>query len=374
MVFFCLDKSIVYPATFISVRRHSEKKDVKKDGKCLSRIFLGLAVATLILSCTGVVSSSDTNSPTPTPSPTISVRSNQTISGHSHTFDMYIPSNAQSAVIFLHGGGGRKEGVANSLGIKNDSTSSNYSVSPSGESWLIANKVMFVFPQGQHVIGQPLATTWSNYVMDSGEDDVAFLQDLVAALQADSSLSAINKYYLAGHSNGGMMANRMWCESPNTFAAYGALSGPPSTQLDAAGLHPCNPSSVKPFLAIVGDNDLQLQTAGNMGAATWSLSDYNGSSAAWVSSTVLNDLLYFSNRVSAKCGGSVSGPVVSGQLSIYSGCSNDLEQIIVNQTVVSGTTSGGGHCLVTSGSCAVTLAPITDFDYKSVLFDFLKQF
>lgn len=359
---------------------------VAKNSKTILGIFIGALVITYMFSCTGVAASdgtaspspspgpSPTPAPTPTPTPTVSVRSDQTIAGHPHRFDMYIPSNAESAIVFLHGGGGRKETIANNLGIKNDSTTSNYNVSVAGESWLISNKVMFVFPQGEHVTGQPLATTWSNYVMNSGEDDVAFLQDLVAALQADSSLATINKYYLAGHSNGGMMTNRMWCESPDTFAAFSALAGPPSTQLDAAGPYPCNPATVKPYLGIVGDADLQLQTSGNMGTATWSLSDYNGSSAAWVSSSVINDLIYFSNRVTAKCGGTPTGPVVSGQFSTYSGCSDTLEQIIVNQAVVSGTTSGGGHCLVSTGSCSVTLAPVTGMDYKTVIFDFLKQF
>ena len=47
-----------------------------------------------------------------------SVRANQTISGYPHTIDYYIPDNAESAVIFLHGGGGKKERFAANLEIK----------------------------------------------------------------------------------------------------------------------------------------------------------------------------------------------------------------------------------------------------------------
>jgi poly(3-hydroxybutyrate) depolymerase len=235
---------------------------------------------------------------------------------------------------------------------------------------------MAVFPQGQHVVGQPLATTWSNYVMSSGEDDVAFLQALVAAIKADGDFSHITKFYLVGHSNGGMMSNRVWCESPNTFDAYGALAGPPSTQLDSGGAHPCNPGVFKPYIGIVGDSDTQLQTAGNMGAANWSVKNYNGSSSAWVSPTVLNDLLYFATRVTAKCSGSVSGPVSSGQLSTYTGCANTLKEIIVSQTTISGQPSGGDHCIVISGGsgCVTTLAGVSGLDYKNTLFDFFKNF
>lgn len=325
-----------------------------------------------LVACKG--SSSPTTSSSSTA--TLTVRSNQTISGYPHTIDYYIPSNAESVIIFLHGGGGAKESFANNLDIKNDSSTTNYSASPTGESWLITNKVMAVFPQGQHVAGQPLATTWSNYVMNSGANDVAFLQALVAFIKTDSGFSHITKFYLAGHSNGGMMANRMWCESPNTFDAYGALAGPPSSQLDAGGAHPCNPSTVKPYIGIVGNMDTQLQTSGNMNTATWSVRNYNGSSAAWVSSTVLNDLLYFTTRSTAKCSGSVSGPSTSGQLSTYTSCGNTLQEIIVSQITVSGQPSGGDHCLaISSGSgCVTTLTGDSGLDYKNALFNFFKLF
>lgn len=329
-----------------------------------------ISVSLLMISCDGGSDSSSPAAPA-----TVSVKNNQTISGYSHTIDYYIPSNAQYAIIFLHGGGGKKEGVANSLGIKNDSTNANYDVSVSGSDWLINNKVMLVFPQGQHVTGVPLATTWNNYVMTSGVDDVSFLQNLVSAIQADSSLPHVTKFYLAGHSNGGMMVNRMWCESPNTFAAYGALAGPPSSQLDSSGTHPCSPSTIKPYIGIVGNADTQLQTTGNMGATAWTIRNYNGASPAWVASTVLNDLLYFSNRVTVKCGGSVSGPVVSGQISTYTGCSNTLKEIIISQATISGNPSGGDHCLAdVSGGCVTNLNGVTGLDYKTELFNFFKSF
>lgn len=341
----------------------------------------------MIGSCTGIKSSVEETpspgpvptpvpTPVPAPSPTVSVRSNQTISSHPHNIDYYIPSNAESTIVFLHGGGGKKERFANNLGIKNDTTTTDYTVSSAGEAWLIANKVMAVFPQGQSIAGAPLAFTWNNYVMDSGENDVSFLQDLVNSIQNDSTLPATTKFYLVGHSNGGMMTNRMWCESPNTFDAYGALAGPPSTQLSASDIHPCSPSSVKPYIGVVGDSDTGLQTTGNMAAATWTLSSYNGSSPAWVNSTVMNDKLYHADRVAARCSGTVGSPTVSGQLTTYSDCTDSIKFIVVSQILVSGNPSGGDHCLdITSGSgCVTTLAGDSGMDYKTLLFDFLKNF
>lgn len=339
------------------------------------KILLSFIFITVLAACSGSGGSS-TGSAVSTPSVTVSSKANQTITGFPHAIDYYIPSNAEYAVIFLHGGGGQKESFAYNLGIKNNSGSSDYEISDAGKTWLTDNKVLAVFPQGQHVTGMPAATTWNNYVMDSGKDDVAFLQNLVAALRADSSLPAVTKFYLVGHSNGGMMVNRMWCESPSTFAAYGALAGPPSSLLASTGAHPCHPAVFKPYIGVVGNTDTQLQTTGQMGATTWTLSSYNGGSPAWVSSTVLNDLIYFSSRTSAQCSGSPSGPSVSGQLSTYTGCSGTLKEIIVTQTTINGNPSGGDHCIaISSGSgCVTTLAGATGLDYKTTLFEFLKNF
>ncbi len=304
-----------------------------------------------------------------------SVRSNQTISGYPHSIDYYIPDNAESAVIFLHGGGGKKERFAANLGIKNDTTSSNYDLLPAGKDWLINKKIMAVFPQGQTIAGTAFAFTWNNYVMDSGENDVAFLQALVASIQSDTTLPTITKFYLVGHSNGGMMVNRMWCESPGTFDGFGALAGPPSTQLAATGAHPCAPATIKPYIGVVGDSDTGLQTSGNMNALTWTLSSYNGASPAWVTSTVMNDKEYHATRISLACGGSAGAPTTSGQVTTYSDCSDTLKLIVITQTMINGSLSGGDHCLTeTAGSsCVTTLAGETGLDYKSVLMDFLQN-
>lgn len=329
----------------------------------------------LLLIITSCKNSSDAP-PATNLSDTVTVNVNQNISGYTHNIDFYVPSNAESVIVFLHGGGGQKESFANNLGIKNDSTSSNYEVSTSGKSWLIDNRIMAVFPQGQHINGQPLATTWTNYVMNSGSNDVGFLQSLVASIKADTRYTKITKFYLVGHSNGGMMTNRMWCESPSTFDAFGALAGPPSTILGSAGAHPCNPSIYKPYIGVVGNSDTQLQTTGNMAVTNWTLSNYNGASSAWVSSTVLNDLLYFSTRTNAKCSGGVVGPSVSGQISTYTGCSDTLKEVIVSQITVAGQPSGGDHCIAISGGsgCVTTLAGDSGLDYKNILLNFLKNF
>lgn len=327
-------------------------------------------LATIACSKSSSTSSTDATSPA---AATVTIRYNQTISGFPHKIDEYIPSNATSAIIFLHGGGGKKEGFAYNLGLKSTDDTSSYLLTSDGETWLKNNKVAVIFPQGQNRVA--LSWTWTNYVMDSGENDVSFLQNLKASLVADSLFANVTKYYLAGHSNGGMMTNRMWCESSTTFDAYGALAGPPSTELASTGAHPCSPSTVKPYMAIVGNADQQLQTSGQMNATSWSLYNYNSSSSAWVNGAVLNEKVYYSNRVSAKCSASVNSPTVSGQLTTYSDCSQSLKLVVVSQTTVSGSPSGGDHCLLTvNANCTTTLAGATGLDYKTALFNFFKLF
>lgn len=314
---------------------------------------------------------------------TFSVRPNQTIAGFPHAIDMYIPSNAKIAVLFLHGGGGRKEPFASDLGIKNDTTTTNYDLASAGKSWLAEQGVLALFPQGQTLSGYQ-AWTWNNYVMQSGQDDVAFLQALVAAVKADATLPPVVKFYLVGHSNGGMMANRMWCESPTTFDGFGAMAGPPSVHLDPAAMasstnHPCQPAVVKPFIGIVGNADTVLQTTGNLGKPVWFINPalHLGNPPTWVDSTpsLLNDELFHAKRVAMKCAETPGAPTTAGLVTTYSSCGGSIQFVEIAQSIASGNPVGGDHCLSRlSGPCVTTLAGNTGLDYKSVLVNFLKAF
>ena len=324
----------------------------------------------------------DTSDAASGPPPTITVKSNQLLPGYPHAIDMYVPSNAESAVIFLHGGGGKKENFENDLGLKTDTSTTDFSIPDTGKAWLTGEKVLAIFPQGQTLSGYN-AWTWNNYVMASGQDDAAFLAALVSSLRTDPSLPRVSKFYLVGHSNGGMMAQRLWCESPSTFDGFGALAGPPSIHLDptrsaSATEHPCKPTTTKPYISIIGDTDKVLATGGKMADATWVLNPILslGRPPTWVDSvpTVLNDKLFHNTRTSLKCGGSPSAPVVTGQLTTYSDCNNTVQLIVVAQTQINGTPTGGDHCLSRlSGPCITTLAGATGLDYKSAVVDFFQR-
>lgn len=215
----------------------------------------------VLLSCGGGKSTSQNFKSSPGPQGTL--ESNVTLPGYPNQIDFYVPSVADRAVIFLHGGGGHNYGLAYNLGI--NLTDGPPTASAVDWDWLNTNKVIAVFPQGQAIPDAPLAFTWNNHVMTSGQNDTAFLEALASYIKSQYSVSRV---YLAGHSNGGMMANRMWCEAPGTFDAYIAMSGPASSYyLNPAT--PCSPSVVKPYYGIVGGQDNVLNVNGNWNQEEW---------------------------------------------------------------------------------------------------------
>jgi poly(3-hydroxybutyrate) depolymerase len=191
--------------------------------------------------------------------------SNQTVGDFPHQIDMYVPEGATRAIVFLHGALGSKESFAYNVGVTDDRNRPTFE--GTNWDWLTEHRVIAVVPQGQHLADAALQTTWSNYVMDSGQDDVAFLQALAAEIRDRFGVSEVS---LAGHSNGGMMTNRMWCESPETFDAFIGLSGPASEHFLMPGQE-CAPSEFKPFFGMVGELDDILQVTGNFSEPTYTL-------------------------------------------------------------------------------------------------------
>lgn len=90
-------------------------------------------------------------------------------------------------------------------------------------------------------------------------DDVRYIQDSVDHLIAQFGIDK-NRVYGMGHSNGGMMTQRVMCES-GLYAAALSVSGP--LNLD----HPnCSASRGKRILAIHGEEDANVPIAGGQGS------------------------------------------------------------------------------------------------------------
>lgn len=214
-----------------------------------------LLICFTITSCGGGSSTA-----TPSPPVTAEVRT-VTMPSFPHEVDIYSVANATRAVVFLHGGGGRNFKMAFDLGI--NLADAPPTAATANADWLTNNNIVALFPQGQATSAAPLTFTWSNYAMNSGQDDISFLQALAAYVRSELGLTDV---YLLGHSNGGMMVNRVWCESPDTFDAYISMSGPASSFFQGV---PCNPTTTQPYYGLVGEQDQVLQVTGNWEQATW---------------------------------------------------------------------------------------------------------
>ncbi len=223
-------------------------------------IFTMTALSAFLFQNCGTQTSNTTVSPeNPSGNPTQLVYNNLTFGTYPHKVDIILPPNRDAntrAVVMIHGGGGLKENFAYALGFKNTSegvyNSNSDAVDGYIEDFLAQHNVALIFAQGQALPAKPESYTWSNTIMNSGQNDVAFLQLLAQELRQTWNFT---KVYLSGHSMGGVMTNRMWCQSPTTFDGYGSISGPLSNQLYSS----CNPSVKKPYIHITGLNDRILQ-------------------------------------------------------------------------------------------------------------------
>lgn len=282
---------------------------------------MGTLLASMLVSCGGGGSSA--------PAPTDTLVPHLTLPSFPHDIEIYNPKTAATkAVVFLHGGGGRNYLFANDLGL-NFRSSAPTSNADINWAWLNANKILAVFPQGQAILARPNAYTWDNHSMVSGQNDMAFLQALATYIRTTYGISNI---YLAGHSNGGMMVNRIWCESPGMFKGYVSMSGPASDYYLST---PCAPgASPPPYYGIVGELDSVLQVAGNWDKQTWTIDPTLASTSgpAMPDPVLIGEWWQQSTfRVPQMCaepiiiGVGVGGYVSDGKSYIWTNCSGHLK-------------------------------------------------
>ena len=285
---------------------------------------MALTAAVSVAACGGGGDSggSPTPAPTPVPAPVaVDQLITTSVAGYPHLVDVYKTAGATRAIVLLHGGGGNKSAIAYQVGL-NTSTSTT-TLSTINWTWLDANQVMLVVPQGQHIASEPNATTWRNYAMNSGQDDKAFLQALTTKIRGDYGISNIT---LMGHSMGGVMTNRMWCESPATFNAYISLAGPASSEFNKAAT-PCAPgSAARPYMGIIGDSDTRV--GGVWEAATWTVATalVQASVTAWDNNVVIGEFHQQQARTAIVCGGTLGSQafVNAGNVDTWTSCAGKL--------------------------------------------------
>lgn len=238
--------------------------------------------------------------------------------GFPHRADFLMPDNRDSrtrAIIVLHGGGGQKHSFQHGLGLKAEDSPS-YLVNELNTAFLRKNNVALIFVQGFSLPDKPGGYTWNNTIMTSQLDDKAMLVKLAADLRREG----FGKVYLMGHSMGGVMVNRLWCESSTSFDGFGSSAGPMSPTL----WNSCRPSVAKPYLHVTGLNDriLQLIEDPAVGKDINHLNDEfltldkttraaGGAAFVHPAPEFKNELVSYKERVRRFCGETASAPALS---------------------------------------------------------------
>jgi polyhydroxybutyrate depolymerase len=161
------------------------------------------------------------------------------VNGQIRTYTLDRVSVRAPLVVALHGGGGSGQQFRRSSGLGRAGNAAGFAV---------------VFPGG-------LAHQWNDGrttpggVPVHGAEDMAFILALAKKLVADG-VADRNRIYVTGISNGGMMALRLSCEAPKTFAGIAAVSANLPEGL------PCGGTSNSAFLNIVGSVDPMVPPAG----------------------------------------------------------------------------------------------------------------
>jgi len=144
------------------------------------------------------------------------------------------PAQKLPLIIFLHGAGGSASQAMRQTGLGERAAAAGF---------------LAVFPEG---LGPEGGQTWNawmccGYARDQKIDDVGFLSALIARLRGDFGADP-RRVYLAGFSNGAMLASRYALERPGAAAAL----------ISVAGYLPCDaerPSENLPVLVIHGSRD-----------------------------------------------------------------------------------------------------------------------
>jgi len=262
-----------------------------------------------------------------TPVKSTGVLSTIKVPAYPHEVIVMRPAGATRAMVFLHGGAGRNSGIASGLDF---SSSSFVTTDSSNWMWLLSNKTMVLFPQGQAIASAPFSSTWSNHAMVSGEDDVAFLKSLANHVKTSYGVTDIT---LGGHSMGGAMTNRMWCEAPTTFSAYFSIAGPASSHyLEAQS--PCTPgTSPPPFFGIFAGQDRVMQNGGKWEAATWTIDPDVANTSAFVNPVMIGEWQQYVRRAQWMCGQTpkISDKVSNGVWDTWTNCGGKLKLVDVLQ-------------------------------------------
>ena len=108
----------------------------------------------------------------------------------------------------------------------------------------------------------------------SCHDDIGFLEQLVRIVSADFRVDR-NSIFVAGFSNGAMMANRIACEASELFAAAALVGG----RLERG--YGCTPTRKMPLLQINADQDRIVPWDGSLSSGRYFYSSTADTAESW---------------------------------------------------------------------------------------------
>lgn len=181
------------------------------------------------------------------------------VDGIDRHYVVHLPSGYQDArpmplVIFLHGAGGDAETAARQSGFSDEADRETFIATyPEGTDRFRPLMALF---------GRPGFLTWNageccGYAMEHQIDDVGFLRRVLAAVEREYRIEE-RRVFVAGMSNGGMMAYRLACEESKTIAAVGVVSG-------VLMFQPCTPSEPVSVIDFHGTDDQYVPINGGIG-------------------------------------------------------------------------------------------------------------
>ncbi|PIQ83327.1 MAG: polyhydroxybutyrate depolymerase [Candidatus Omnitrophica bacterium CG11_big_fil_rev_8_21_14_0_20_63_9] len=175
-----------------------------------------------------------------------------TVQGRARRYLVYAPKvlpQAMPLVIVLHGHQGGARRIMRMSGMNAKADQAGFLVAyPEGSRWAVLGGGSW---NADHCCG---------YARARAVDDVAFLKAMLERLRAEYRIDP-HRVYVAGASNGAMMAYRLACELSDQIAAVASVSG----TMQPEACHPSHPVSI---LMVHGTADTYVPYAGGDGAAT----------------------------------------------------------------------------------------------------------
>jgi polyhydroxybutyrate depolymerase len=174
------------------------------------------------------------------------------VSGVTRTYVLHLPAGFQmgtgSLVVVLHGSG------QNAAGIED---LSQFRVKADAAGFAVA------FPEG--LVQNSTEPEWSFYY-NNFVDDIGFLRQLIAKLQADLQVP-IGRTYVTGISAGGLMTHRVGIELSNQISAIAVVSGAVAANPGDSPSHPSLPQSPAGPVSVLilhGDQDAKVPYCGGI--------------------------------------------------------------------------------------------------------------